>query len=155
MNTSPAQFFGLLLIVLGTMMLTLLALPTVGFGGQVDESQYAGDVADVEADSGIVWKTTQVEIKTDAEATEGETFCVAPKHTDDILPPLRRAQSTGDRVTVTYERGYFEPVWRCAGETDGRRIVDVTVHRGETDAEGFLDDPLGRLVDVPTGGDQT
>lgn len=114
------------------MLAVFFFINPLGLGGEVAESQYAGDVADIEEDSGIVWKTTQVEIKTDAEATEPETFCVAPKQTGEILPPLRQAQSDGDRVTVTYERGYVEPMWRCAWETDGRRIVDVTIHGGES-----------------------
>lgn len=127
--------FGAALGAVTLFMIVMLALFVTGvffgFGGQVSESQYAGDVADVEEDSGIVWKTTQVEIKTDAEATEPETFCVAPKRTGEILPPLRQAQSDGDRVTVTYERGYVEPMWKCEGTTDGRRIVDVTIHGGD------------------------
>lgn len=138
-------------VLFGAIVALIVGVPFVwvsGFGAPVAESTFTGQVADVEEDSGLVWKTTEVSIKTSAEATEPEKFCVAPGKEDEILPVLRQSQETGDRVTVTYERGYFEPEWKCER---GPRIVDVTVHDASASAGNVAHSNGESLADAASG----
>jgi hypothetical protein len=121
-------YFGLLI---GALIFTiiLLILAVLGFGIPVAESNYSGDVADIQDNRGIIWETSSVEIKTDSEATEPVTFCIAPGDTSEFIPMLRYAQEENLRVTVTYDRGYFEPPWKC-GKGSDRVLTDVEINDG-------------------------
>lgn len=90
------------------------------------DSQYTGVVVDVEEDSGYIWKTTEVHIRTSEYSSETETFCVHPTNEDEQVPTFRQALKDGERVTVTYNRPLYVPRQECQA---GLSIVqNVTVH---------------------------
>lgn len=112
--------------------LAVLSLLFTGFvvliGGISDyraPSDYTGQVVDLEVERGLVFQTTQAHLKTHRRSSEAETFCVHPSNHDEQLPQLREALQNGSRVTVTYSRPRYIPIWECESGTSIIREVEV------------------------------
>lgn len=116
-----------LMAVFAFAVLLIMVVPIAMFVG-VDaargESQYAGQVVDVEVDRGYVFQTTQALVKTDRRSSTTETFCVHPSNREQIQT-LKSALNEGDRVRITYSRPLFVPVWTCEPGTSIIRDVEV------------------------------
>lgn len=101
-----------------------------GVGDQRATSQYTGEVVDLENERGVLLRTTQVHLKTDAQASSSETFCVIDENRDEQLPVLRDAARNGHTVTVTYERPLYVPLWECEKDTSIIRDVEIRQEGG-------------------------
>lgn len=113
------------LAIVATVVFMAVGVAVQGIGEQRSTSDYSGHVVDVENQRGIVLQTTQIHLKTDKESSNAETFCVHPDNRDEQLPKLRQAVNSGDRVTVTYSRPLYVPVWTCEAGTSIIRNVEV------------------------------
>lgn len=102
-----------------------------GLGDKRSESAYTGNVVDIENERGLLFVTTQVHVKTDRRSSKAETFCVHPDNRDQLVT-LREGLHTDSRVTITYERPRYVPVWTCEQGTS--IITDVETHSEEADA---------------------
>lgn len=117
---------GIVVVAVILAALTLLA----GLGSERHESQYSGQVVDVENQKGLILQTSQAKLKTDSRSSQHETFCIHPDNREQ-LDPLQKALRDGDRVTITYERPRYVPVWTCQQETS--IITDIEVSEEGTD----------------------
>lgn len=94
-----------------SVLVLLIALSVAGFGTPRGQSQYTGVVSDVEIDKGLLFKTSQARVKTSAESSTFEDFCI-PDAYEQRLRDLARSQ---EKVTIAYSRPMFVPKWRCQG----------------------------------------
>lgn len=92
--------FGLTIVMIVSMM---------GIGSMRAPSEYTGVVADAEIDRGIVFRTSQARVKTDAEASTFEEFCIP----DGYESRFRELAKTQQKVTITYSRPLIVPKWKC------------------------------------------
>lgn len=83
-----------------------------GLGQPVSESTFTGQPVDVEFESGVVFETSSVELKTGEHSDETETFCIYPSDSTAV-DELRNATAEQQTVTVTYERPLYVGVWKC------------------------------------------
>ena len=87
-----------------------------GIGSVRGESTYSGEVVDLENQKGMIVQTSQVHMKTDATSSSSETFCVHPDNREQ-MDTLRQAASSGQQITVTYERPLYVSPMECEGGT--------------------------------------
>lgn len=115
-----------LLVGVAALAITLVVSGVLisGFGSSRAESQYTGQVVDIENEKGVVLQTTQANLKTNPRSSEHETFCIHPDNREQ-LQPLRESLRNGQRVTITYDRPLYVPVWTCKGGTS--IITDIEV----------------------------
>lgn len=115
---------GLLAALLAlSVVLTLIWIPISGLGQVRHESQYTGEVVDIENQKGMIMQTTQVHMKTNPRASSHETFCVHPDNREQ-LDPLRSALRDSERVTITYSRPLYVAPWTCKSGTSIIREID-------------------------------
>jgi hypothetical protein len=111
-------------IAVALAILIVMAL-VAGIGAVRHESQYTGQVVDIENEKGIILQTSQAHLKTDSRSSEHETFCIHPDNREQ-LEPLRQTLRDGQRVTITYERPMYVPVWTCQSGTSIITDIDVS-----------------------------
>lgn len=87
----------------------ILIISMMGFGSARAPSEYTGVVADAEIDRGIVFRTSQARVKTDAESSTFEEFCIP----DGYEARFRELATTQEKVTITYSRPLIVPKWKC------------------------------------------
>lgn len=66
-------------------------------------------------DSGIIWQTKRVYIKTSPDSTQEDEYCVLD---DEMYKELTEKSKTGERVTLSYSHPFITWAWECAGESD-------------------------------------
>lgn len=94
-------------------MVVLNGASAVGIGSSVDSSTYTGHVVDIERDSGFLFKTTEVHLKTSAESASSEEFCVLDNKEGTQLPTLTESLKNGTDVNVSYSRPIYVSRWSC------------------------------------------
>lgn len=106
-------------ILMGFLMLAMLLLivgaiaGVLGLDSMRAPSEYTGQVIDVEHNKGIVFRTTQLRMKTHVRSSEIETFCIHERNMPGQLEDARQALATGERIRVEYERPLFVWVGEC------------------------------------------
>lgn len=86
----------------------------ITFGGAPTRGEHVGIVTAVET-SGIFWQTHSVYVKTDAESTQEDVYCVTDA---SLLEPLRNLSKTREHVTLRFHRpGVWVGPWDCGGQS--------------------------------------
>jgi len=113
--------------VIGVVLLVALVtvavlIPTVfGFGTPIGDSTYTGVVVDVQHEEGLVWQTSQVVAKSNAEASDQQAFCMVNPSDSGLLEKSRNTLNDGERVKIQYHRPLWIPLWECP---NGALIMD-------------------------------
>lgn len=76
------------------------------------ESTYTGYVVDTEIDRGIVFRTSQVYLKTHPRSSAVEAFCL---NSDDLEQKAQDYLNDEQKVTVTYSRPLWVNPMNCEG----------------------------------------
>lgn len=125
--TTIIVVLAIITVVLWAALMAVLGLSTVR-----GQSDYTGYVVDMEYEKGIVFKTTQVKMKTHPRSSEHETFCVKVPDNGHQVDALREALAEQRRIRVEYSRPLYVPVWEC---DTGLSIVRDIEAVNETQAE--------------------
>jgi hypothetical protein len=80
-----------------------------GCGTTLTNGSHVGIVTAVEK-SGVIWKTWDVYVKTDATSSQEDTYCVED---DDVISTIRAANLTRKKVELIYHDEFFIAPWRC------------------------------------------
>lgn len=125
-------------ILLGAVILLVLIFPPLtGIGQMRAPSDYTGQVVDVEHNKGIIWRTSQLKMKTHRRSSAVETFCLHPKNHEEQLSVVREALRQGYRVQVEYSRPLIVPIWEC--KTGTSIVRDVEIISNTTQSGGMTD----------------
>lgn len=104
-----------LLLVLPAFMLVVLP----GCGTTTTDGSHVGIVTAVE-NNGLIWKTTDVYVKSDATASSEDVYCATDR---DVVAVLRKANIEGKKVELKYHSELVVAPWRCTGND----IIDDVV----------------------------
>lgn len=86
---------------------------SMGFGSARGESTYTGYVVDTEIDKGLIFRTSQVHLKTHPRSSSGEEFCLTTEqHEQEAKEYLQNQQ----KVTVTYSRPLWVSPFSCEAQ---------------------------------------
>ncbi len=99
-----------IIAILGIFGLIFLAM--IG-GGIPNSGQHTGIVTSVEKE-GIIWQTYGAYIKTSAQATQEDKYCVTDS---SVVAQLQDDAQQIKEVTVQYSRGFFVWPWQCGSES--------------------------------------
>ncbi len=77
-----------------------------------NSGQHTGYVTSVEQ-SGIIWKTWTVYIKTDPQSSQEDAYCVIDP---SIITELQNASTNRNLVTISYAVPFIVWKWQCGGE---------------------------------------
>lgn len=97
----------------------------LGAGVPRSESTYTGYVVDVEYEKGILFKNTKLLMKTHPRSSAVEQFCVKIPQDKQIYEKGRQALINQERVTIEYERNFWENPEHCMA--DASIVQDITV----------------------------
>lgn len=106
----------IILVVVGGLIGILFAL--IG-GGVPNSGQHTGIVTSVEQE-GIIWHTYKAYVKTSAQSTQEDAYCVTDPQ---VVTALQNDADAIKEVTVYYSRGFFVGPWSCGGESSIIRSV--------------------------------
>lgn len=99
----------LVTFIIGTLV-TVFFVSGFGFSN----GTHTGYVTAVQ-ESGVIWQTKRVYIKTSTESTQEDTYCIKD---DAVYQALIEKSKTGERVSVTYNHPLIEWNWNCGREKD-------------------------------------
>jgi hypothetical protein len=93
----------------------LLMLPLLSFVSfhAPGNGEHTGFVTATEK-GGWPWQTYRAYIKTDAESTQEDTYCVLNQ---DVYQQLQSAQKERVVLTISHESKLIVPKWECNGES--------------------------------------
>lgn len=105
-------------LVYSVVSVVLIAVIIVGWAAfgisQVrSPSVYTGQVVDIEVDKGILFRTSQVHLKTHLRSSDSQTFCIHPDNQDEQVQILRDALRNESRVSIEYSRPLWVPINDC------------------------------------------
>jgi len=81
----------------------------------ITNGTHTGFVTAVET-TGILFKTTRVYVKTDAQSSQEDVYCLIDK---SLIPILKELESSKQQITIKYDN-YFIQGWRyCDAEPAG------------------------------------
>jgi len=108
-------------VLLVVVIVALSIASAAGFGTPIGDSTYTGVVVDVQHEEGLVWQTSQVVAKSNAEASDQQTFCMMNPVDSGLLEKSRNTLNDGERVKIQYHRPLWIPLWECP---NGALIMD-------------------------------
>lgn len=106
-----------LMVVLA--ILGMILIPTglliTGFGSP-NKGGHTGYVTAVEYEKGIFSRNDKFTayFKTNTQSSQEDVYCVLDKK---IIEELKEKQESGERITISYARGWFVRPWDCATST--------------------------------------
>ena len=107
-------------LVIGLLIIAVIAsFFTVNFHIP-NSGQHTGYVTSVEQ-SGIIWKTWTVYIKTDPQSSQEDTYCVTDPKTITVL---QSAETEKSSVTVNYSVPWMTWKWQCGYEQSTIQSLD-------------------------------
>jgi len=107
--------FGLLIVAVIILLFTTnFHIPNSG--------QHTGYVTSVEQ-SGIIWKTWTVYIKTDTQSSQEDTYCVT---NPSVVSDLQLAATRKSSVTVYYSVPLLTWKWQCGGEQSTVQSINTS-----------------------------
>lgn len=74
--------------------------------------EHTGYVTAIE-ESGLIWKTSTVYIKTDPQSSQEDAYCVVDSN---VINQLKEKSTTRELVTIQYSVPFLVPGWKCKGE---------------------------------------
>lgn len=98
----------------------------MGLGTPRGESTYTGYVVDNEHEKGIIFRNSKIKLKTDPKSGTSEEFYIRTPEDQEMYDEAARALQEQKRVTVSYERSFFENPTDAFGEASV--VVDLEVH---------------------------
>lgn len=108
---------GLIVIV----VLCGIIIPITGLHYVTGQGHHVGYITATET-SGLIWKTGTAYVKSDAQSSQEDVYCVMD---DSVLAQLKDAAEKKEKVEVTHI-SYFSPgIKNCSGE--GAIIKSVSV----------------------------
>lgn len=103
------------LIVSTAIALTLIVLP--GCAVTTTGGEHVGIVTAMEK-HGLIWKTWDAYVKTDATSSQEDTYCVEDS---DVVDMLRQFNVSREKVVLHYHAEMITAPWRC----NGNEIIDA------------------------------
>ena len=104
----------------------------LGMATPRSESTYTGYVVDVEYEKGLLFKNTQIHLKTHPRSSAVENFCVIIPEDEQFVQTARDALIDQQRVAVTYERPFYVNPGQCAGGSSLVKDIEVLNQTADT-----------------------
>lgn len=117
-----AVVVALLLLVVGVFVVGAPIVSQTMEWHETGGGQHVVIVTAVE-NEGAVWRTWTAYVKTDAESSQEESYCVRPGDAERLIPLLRAASETRARVVIDFETYLFVDWSECS--TGQAAIVGV------------------------------
>lgn len=108
-----------------------LAIASVLFlGNPIDSASQRGEIMTVEESKGIIFKTSNLKLKTGEHADAVEQFCLDKNdpNQEKLIRKARTISESGQRVEINYHQEFITSPNRCGKD---KRIVDEIVRIGE------------------------
>ncbi len=110
-----AKSIGIILVILAVLLAVSGCIETIR------DAEHTGIITAVEPE-GVVWKSTNVYVKTDAESTQEDLYCLEDS---SLVPELKQLAKSKARVTVLYRNEMIVAPWRCDGSATAGIITGI------------------------------
>lgn len=108
------KVFGLLFLLFVGLFISFVIFSFTGLHISTGEGQHTGYITAVQK-QGIVWKTWRAYVKTDAQSSQEDMYCITD---ESLVPELQKAAEEKRQVTVQYFSWLFAGIANCEGEPD-------------------------------------
>lgn len=129
-DTVDSISLGIVVLFLAVFVVIPGLLGFMGISSMRAESTYTGYVVDVEHDKGVLFRTSQIHLKTHPRSSAVEEFCIHPSNEKEQLEKARQYLQQGEKVDVTYHRPLYVSHWQCEA---GLSLVDSLDSSGDTE----------------------